>query len=144
MSKKLGHHPPSLSGSGSAHESESSHEKVDQNSQLIEKASLGEQTKLSAAASIILKFLTQGPKSHSEKHLMRSVRGRKQHKVSALRTLVKDGKVTRSGSGKKGDCYRYALAHPPLNSDEILQPAREEVLGTLQMGLWSDKRRHSK
>lgn len=57
----------------------------------------------------LVKFLASQTAPCAEKHLLRNVRGRKQFKVPALRNLVADGAVIRSGSGKKGDPYLYAL-----------------------------------
>lgn len=49
----------------------------------------------------------------AEKILMKLVRGRKQLKVAALRILIKDGTVDRSGLGKKGNPYLYSLKEVP-------------------------------
>jgi len=57
----------------------------------------------------LVKFLAGQSVPCSEKHLMRLVRGRRQIKVVALRNLIKDGSVARSGSGKRGDPFLYAL-----------------------------------
>jgi hypothetical protein len=40
---------------------------------------------------------------------MASVSGRRSEKVKSLRILVTDGKVSKSGSGKRGDPYVYCL-----------------------------------
>ena len=45
----------------------------------------------------------------TEKQLLRLVKGRKQTKIPVLRSLVRDGKVSRSGGGKKGDPFLYIL-----------------------------------
>ncbi len=47
----------------------------------------------------------------SEKQIFKNVPGRKQYKVTALRILLRDGKIFRIGSGKRGDPFLY-FAHP--------------------------------
>lgn len=60
-------------------------------------------------AKNFLEILRRQRKPCTEKVLMKMVRGRKQIKVVALRELIKDGVVGRSGLGKKGDPYLYQL-----------------------------------
>jgi len=49
----------------------------------------------------IIQFLAGVTEHCTEKQLMKLVRGRKQHKVTALRDLVNEGRVIRHGAGKR-------------------------------------------
>jgi len=58
-------------------------------------------------ATAILKFLQGQSEPLDELAIHDTVEGRKSVKVPALRLLVKEGKVGRIGTGKRGDPYRY-------------------------------------
>ena len=74
----------------------------------------------------IVEILSNQTKASSEKTIMKLVRGRKQLKVAALRNLVREGIVVRSGSGKKGDPYLYTikLIQPTVSTASVI----EEIL----------------
>jgi len=58
-------------------------------------------------AAKILAFLQSQTEPQKEKEIKEAVEGRNMVKVTALRQLVKAGKVGRIGSGGPGDCYHY-------------------------------------
>lgn len=57
----------------------------------------------------IEEFLKSGAEK-SESKIMDGVDGRLTTKLSALRALVDEGTVNRSGTGKRGDAYLYSLS----------------------------------
>jgi hypothetical protein len=61
-----------------------------------------------AAAQAILDFLAEAAEPLDETTIREQVGGRTQDLAVALRDLVNDGSVVRSGGGRKGDPYRYA------------------------------------
>ncbi len=69
----------------------------------------------------IVAFLGLQKAPVSEAQILKAVRGRRQGKVLALRALVAEGKVHRSGAGKKADPFLYGvepLRNPSLWDDE--------------------------
>ena len=62
------------------------------------------------AAKAILEFLETQTEAVEENVVHEAVEARRAIKQKALRKLVGDGKVTRIGTGKKGDRYRYENA----------------------------------
>jgi RecA-family ATPase len=60
------------------------------------------------AARLILTFLKTAPAPVTEAELDASIEGRTQPRRAALRALVKQGEVERSGRGGKADPFRYA------------------------------------
>jgi hypothetical protein len=56
----------------------------------------------------ILNHLEDCGEPKTEREINEAVRGRNDAKRKELRTLVEQGAVTRSGSGTKGDPYKYA------------------------------------
>jgi len=60
-------------------------------------------------ATAILNFLQEQPAPVEEPAIHDAVEGRKTVKVPALRLLVTEGKVSRTGGGKRGDPYLYAI-----------------------------------
>jgi RecA-family ATPase len=62
------------------------------------------------AATVILEWLKDQPKPVEEKAILAAVQGRTAPKVRALRKLVEEKRVIRTGGGKKGDPFRYAIA----------------------------------
>jgi hypothetical protein len=63
-----------------------------------------------AAGKAILEYLTTQTDPVEERVIHEAVEGRKAVKVKALRKLVSDKKVNRTGAGGKGDPYRYQNA----------------------------------
>jgi hypothetical protein len=57
----------------------------------------------------IVNYLRGQAEPPDEANLQDAVEGRKQIKVAALRHLVDRGEILRSGAGKKGDPYLYAI-----------------------------------
>jgi AAA domain/CHC2 zinc finger/Toprim-like len=62
------------------------------------------------AANAILEFLRTQKEPVEESVIDVAVEGRKGVKVKALRQAVKDGRIVRTGAGKKGDTYRYSVS----------------------------------
>ena len=62
----------------------------------------------------------------SEKQILKNVRCRKQYKVAALRILLRDGKVFRAGSGKRGDPFLYFAR--PGELKQVDQTFVEEIV----------------
>lgn len=62
------------------------------------------------AARAILAYLTGQPEPLDEAAILEGVEGRRGLKVKGLRRLLGRGHVTRTGAGKKGDVYRYAVS----------------------------------
>lgn len=74
------------------------------------------------AALAILVYLAGQAEPVEESAIDEAVEGKRGPKVKALRRLVKDGRVTRTGAGKKGEPYRYAdsgssFPHIPGNQE---------------------------
>lgn len=61
-------------------------------------------------AEAILDYLRGKPESVEEAEIHEAVEGRKAVKVRALRTLVDQKKVTRSGEGRRGAPYLYSIS----------------------------------
>ena len=61
------------------------------------------------AVTLILEFLNGQTNPCSEKQMTKMVRCRKKYKVAALRMLVHDGRVHRTGLGKKGCVFLYSI-----------------------------------
>lgn len=70
------------------------------------------QGKISASlekiAANLLAFVHSQPSAVTEKQIGRSVRGRKQARVKALRLLVGEGKIIRGGRGHKSSPFMYS------------------------------------
>lgn len=62
------------------------------------------------AGTAILDYLAGQSEPVDEAAVHDAVEGRKSVKVKALRQLVAEGRVTRTGAGKRGDSYRYAVS----------------------------------
>ena len=62
------------------------------------------------AAKGILEFLSTQTESVEENAIHEAVEARRVVKQRSLRGLVSDGKVRRTGTGRKGDKYRYQNA----------------------------------
>ena len=63
-----------------------------------------------ATKTAILDYLKTLSEPIDEKVIHESVEGRKKVKTPALRALVEDGSVARTGAGKKGDPYLYSIS----------------------------------
>jgi hypothetical protein len=63
-----------------------------------------------AVFAAILDYLTSQTAPVEESDIHDAVEGRKGIKVRALRQLVKDGKVTRIGGGRRGDPFLYSVS----------------------------------
>ena len=63
-------------------------------------------------------YLKGQPEPLDESTLHEAVKGRKATKERALRRLVAEGQVTRTGAGRRGDPYRDAISPflPPTAS----------------------------
>ena len=57
----------------------------------------------------ILEFLANQSEPIEEKEILDHVEGRKALKVKAVRALVTEGKVERTGEGKKGNVFKYKM-----------------------------------
>lgn len=69
----------------------------------------------------IVSYLAGIGSSATEAQIHRSVRGRKQCKVLALRILVTSHELFRSGSGKKGDPFKYSAAPIQPKTDKVIE-----------------------
>jgi hypothetical protein len=59
----------------------------------------------------IADFLKMQPEPVCERDIKEGLDGNNRHKQTALRELVAEGRVERQGIGKKGDPYKFSLAH---------------------------------
>ena len=59
-------------------------------------------------------FLEGQDEPLSERDIKEGLEGNNRHKQTALRELVEEKKVSRTGAGKKGDPYLFSLAHSSL------------------------------
>jgi len=66
---------------------------------------------LSAMEEALLEFLRDQEAPRTEAEISDAVQGRKVLKVTALRSLVREGTVTGEGKGGKGDPFRYSRSH---------------------------------
>lgn len=62
------------------------------------------------AETAILRFLQSVPGGQSQAEIRKSVDGRTSHIRHALSVLARSGKLTQTGSGKRGDPFLYAAA----------------------------------
>lgn len=85
-----------------------------------------EQAEVIAVEGQILAAL--GTSSMTESELGKSVEGRTTHQRTALRQLVRQQRVTRVGSGKRGDPYRYQVSC-------LLVPGPEKKDGNEQLNV---------
>jgi len=81
------------------------------------------------AAGSILAYLAVQSEPLDEATILDNVEGRRGLKVKGLRRLVGQGQVTRTGAGKKGDVYRYAVLVPlfPTSTREQENKKQETV-----------------
>ena len=70
------------------------------------------------AIKAVAEFLAREAQPCAYKRLMKLVRGRKQHKVAALRRLVHDRQIIRSGTGIKGDPFLYSIPAKSVQSQQ--------------------------
>jgi len=87
------------------------------------------------AATAIVEFLSGQNEAIEENMIHESVEGRKAVKVKALRRAVKDGKITRTGSGTKRDVYRYSVSCslvPGICREQTKQESRNRVSDSSQ------------
>jgi hypothetical protein len=62
------------------------------------------------AGAAILDFLRTAEEPATEATISEAVEGRKAVKEKAIRQLVREGRVVRTGGGRRSDPYRYAIA----------------------------------
>jgi hypothetical protein len=69
----------------------------------------------------ILDYLRSAEGAKTESEINDAVEGKTGRKCQALRQLFKAGKVSRDGTGKKGDCYKYYFppSHICVGSREV-------------------------
>jgi hypothetical protein len=67
----------------------------------------------------ILEFLNSKPHGVTEAEIQTSVRGKRSTKLAALRLLVEDATVIRSGAGIHGSPYLYATAFGVAGSETV-------------------------
>src|SRR5262249_17849244 len=77
----------------------------------------------SDAARLILAFLAGKTEPVTEPEIAADIEARTQTERPALRGLVRDGQVSRTGKGTKGNAYRYQLAHREQESGQLGQEA---------------------
>jgi 5S rRNA maturation endonuclease (ribonuclease M5) len=79
----------------------------------------------------ILQFLDGTSEAVEEKELHEKVEGRKTVKQKALRKLVEEGKISRGGTGKKGNPYLYFKMLAPLTPHIYGEPANQNHKNSL-------------
>ena len=73
---------------------------------------------------LVLDVLQNAPEPLTEASLKGEVEGRGVDKERALRVLCGSGRVVRTGTGKRGDAYHYALAiAPSRNTEDVAMSA---------------------
>lgn len=70
-----------------------------------------------ATSDAILEYLGTLNAPVEEQPILEQVEGRRASKVKALRALVKDGRVTKTGKGGKADPFKYALPKEPREQE---------------------------
>jgi len=81
------------------------------------------------AAKSILAFIQTQANPISEAQIITMVRGRKQFKVIALRTLLAEDKIRRiSGAGRRGDPFLYAATESQSKATGKAEETAEELL----------------
>lgn len=81
------------------------------------------------AAAAIIEFLSSQIDAVEEGLIHESIEGRKAVKVKALRKAVKDGRIQRTGNGKRKDPYQYSVVCPDSGSlvpTYIGEPEKQE------------------
>jgi hypothetical protein len=76
------------------------------------------ETDLTAMRQLLIAFLREQPEPIDEPGIDAEVAGRTFVKRRALRKLVSEAIVDRTGRGKKGEPYRYALAAPEIEPQD--------------------------
>lgn len=72
-----------------------------------------EEADQAAAGNAILEYLGTLKEPVEEQPILEQVEGRRALKVKALRALVQDGQITKTGKGGKADPFKYALPVKP-------------------------------
>lgn len=70
-----------------------------------------EQEEVKRMRTVIVDFLNSQHEAVTERDIKTNVEGNNRVKQEALRQLVKDNQVERTGTGKRGDAYRFSLSH---------------------------------
>lgn len=76
-----------------------------------------EEADQAATSDGILEYLGMLSTPVEEQPILEQVEGRRASKVKALRALVKDGRVTKTGKGGKADPFKYALPKEPREQE---------------------------
>jgi len=85
--------------------------------QAIRFAELEDQRRMLRGQLAFIGYLRTQPAPVDKDRILKEVRLRHGIALKALHQLVQDGQVMRTGSGQRGDPYRYQLAGTP-NGDE--------------------------
>jgi 5S rRNA maturation endonuclease (ribonuclease M5) len=80
-------------------------------------------TDLAAMKTAIVEYLTPLSEPADEPTIDASIEGRTRTKREALRALITDGKLSRIGTGRRGDPYRYRV---PRDSCSLVPPICQE------------------
>lgn len=88
-----------------------------------------EREDLLAMKDAIVGFLQTQSEAVEEKDIKAGVEGNNRHKQTALRELVTEERVSRSGEGKKGQPYQFALPHLLTSSVEKSEQISNEKEG---------------
>jgi predicted transcriptional regulator len=81
---------------------------------------LAEVQSLRQAQDGVIKYLASQPGTVEEDRIQVGVHARRATLQKALRQLVEGGKVKRTGTGKRGDAYRYQISGTPVpNIDRV-------------------------
>ena len=80
---------------------------------------VGTSPEIHEIGAAILNCLCDQKTPLTERQIDERVSGRKKHKVLALRSLVRAEIISRTGTGKKGDPYKYQYA---LKPDKVEEP----------------------
>lgn len=72
---------------------------------------------------VILEWLASQAAPIEERTLLEELEGQKALLQAALRQLVKEGRVCRTGGGKRGDPYRYRLSSEAAEAEKVAEVA---------------------
>lgn len=97
----------------------------------IEPGSMKKEFDTNTTGEEILTFLKGQAKSVTEKEMKAAVGGDTRLIQAALRALVAEGKVERTGEGKRGKPYRYTFILPPLKTENAGNEKRSNGSGAV-------------
>jgi len=103
---------------------------LDRETQAPHAAGLREEIDLRDAGERILEFLAAAPGPVTEKEIDEGVEGRRQLKLRAVRALLENRAVERSGAGKRGDPFRYCAKSSPQADSNCGSQVPDIGLGT--------------